>query len=215
MTEDDTIQDQPDPDQIGKWLRIGLVASLGLNIFLGGFVAARMLGPKPQAVAPEIVGLNLRGLPQGLSLQVREELEDSLREHQREIRRAYKDYRIQQREISQLLREEKLNEKAVARAYEQLRRLNVQVQGPIQRALVDAIRKMDTASRRQFVELRELPRHRRIGRPENVDGSRWRFEWKGEDGFQLDFDDHDMVFDFRTENEDTVEDDINDDNNNR
>lgn len=213
MAENNTIPDQQDITQVGKWLRIGLVASLGLNIFLGGFVAARMLGPKPQAVAPEIVGLDLRGLPQGLSLQVREELEDSLRDHQREIRRAYKDYRNQQREISQLLREEKLNEKAVAQAYEQLRRLNAQVQGPMQRALVDAIRKMDTASRRQFVEIRELPRVRRFGRPENVDGSRWRFEWRGKDGFQLDFDDHDMVFDFRTGDED--QDDINDDNNNQ
>lgn len=202
MAEDNAIQDQPDANRIGKWIRIGLVVSLGLNIFLGGFVAARMLGPKPQRVTPEIVGLNLRDLPQGLSQEVREDLEDSMRDHQREIRRAYKDYRDQQREINQLLREEKLNEQAVERAYVQLRRLNAEVQGPMQRALVDAIRKMDTASRRQFIELRELPRVGRIGRPENVDGARWRFEWKGEDGFQLDFDDHDMVFDFYTEDED-------------
>lgn len=185
MADDAKTPSQLTTDRVEKLVRLGLVASLGLNIFLGGFVAARMLGPKPPQDAPEIIGMNLRGLPQGLSSEVREKLEDSMREHRREIRRAYGDYRDQQREINQLLREEQLNEKAVARAYEQLRRLNAEIQGPMQRALVDAIRKMDVDSRRQIIDLREIPTVRRFGRPESVDGTRWRFDWKDEDGFQL------------------------------
>lgn len=196
MTEESGKLDQQSTDQIGKWVRIGLVISLGLNIFLGGFVAARMLGPKSPENDPEIVGLNLRGLPLGLSSEVREELENSMREHRHEIREAYRDYREQQREINQLLREDELNERGLERAYEQLRELNAEIQGPMQRALVDAMRQMDRDTRNRVIEMRKIPRVRRFGEPKSVDGSRWRFDWKGEDSFQLDMDEMDFLPDF-------------------
>lgn len=179
--------------RIEGWIRVALVASLGANIFLGGFIAARMLGPKPPPATPEIVDLNLRGLPQGLSSEVREELEDSMRSYRREIRHAYREYRDQQREINRLLVEERLNEPAIAEAHEHLRALNARIQGPIQRALIDAMKQMDAKTRRQMIELRQVSRKRRFGRPRSVDGSRWRFEWHDDDGFHLEMEDRDMI----------------------
>jgi uncharacterized membrane protein len=193
MREDGKNPEQPAAAGIEKWIRVALVASLGANIFLGGFVAARMLGPKQPHLAPEIVGLNLRGLPRDLPSEVREELEDSMRSYRREIRHAYREYRDQQRKINRLLVEERLNEPAIAEAHEQLRSLNAQIQGPIQRALIDAMKEMDAETRRQIIELRTVSRKRRFGRPKSVDGARWRFEWQDdEDGFRLEMDDQDM-----------------------
>ena len=171
---------------IEKWLRIALVASLGANIFLGGFVAARMLGPKSPQAEPEIIDLRLRGLPQGLSSEMREELEHSMRAYRHEIRNAYRDYRAQQREINELLVEEKLDERAITDAQRQLRGLNAQIQRQMQRALVDAMREMKAETRRGMIELRRIPRVRRFGRPESVDGARWRFNWRDGEGFQMD-----------------------------
>lgn len=171
---------------IEKWVRIALVASLGANIFLGGFVVARMLGPKPPRAELEFVDLRLRGLPQGLSSEMREELEHSLRAYRHEIRNAYGKYRKQQQEINELLVEEKLDLRAVAQAQQQLRRLNAQIQRQVQQALVDAVREMKAETRRNMIELRQVPRVRRFGRPESVDGARWRFNWRDGEGFQLD-----------------------------
>ncbi len=199
MSEDGSAPNQPNGQRIEKWIRIALIASLGANIFLGGFVAARMLGPKPLRTAPEIVDLNLRGLPQGLSSEVREELENSMRSYRREIRHAYREYREQQREINRLLVEERLNEPAIAKAHEQLRALNARIQGPIQRALIDAMSQMDAETRRQMIKLRQVSRKRRFGRPKSVDGSRWRFEWHDDDGFRLEMDDQDMIVEMHPE----------------
>lgn len=198
MSKDGKAPDQPVESGsaitgIEKWVRIALVASLGANIFLGGFVAARMLGPKPPQAGPEIADLRLRGLPQGLSSEVREELEHSLRAYRHEIRSAYREYREQQREINELLVEEELDERAITQAQRQLRRLNAQIQRQVQQALVDAMREMKTETRRGMIELRQIHRVRRFGRPESVDGARWRFNWRDDEGFQLDMDSHNMT----------------------
>lgn len=198
MSKDSKTPDQPVVNGstmagMDKWLRIALVASLGANIFLGGFVAARMLGPKPPQAEPEIIDLRLRGLPQGLSSEVREELEHSMRAYRHEIRDAYKEYRAQQREINELLVEERLDERAIIDAQRQLRGLNAQIQRQMQRALVDAMREMKAETRRGMIELRRIPKVRRFGRPESVDGARWRFNWRDGEGFQLDMDDHEMT----------------------
>ena len=198
MSKDGKTPDQPaetGPSATGleKWVRIALVASLGANIFLGGFVAARMLGPKPPRAEPEFVDLRLRGLPQGLSSEVREELEHSLRAYRHEIRNAYREYRDQEREINALLVEEELDERAITQAQRQLRTLNAQIQRQLQRALVDAMREMKTETRRGMIELRQIPTVRRFGRPESVDGARWRFNWRDDEGFQMEMDGHNMT----------------------
>lgn len=199
MSEDANTPGKPTDERMEKWIRIALAASLGANIFLGGFMAARMLGPRPAEQAPAIVDLNLRGLPQGLPSEVREELEDSMRVYRREIRHAYRDYRNQQREINRLLAEENLNEAAIAEAHEQLRDLNARIQGPMQQALIDAMREMDVETRRHIIELREVSKKRRFGRPKSVDGSRWRFDWQDDGSFQLEMDDRDLVVEIHPE----------------
>ncbi len=183
----------PDAENIGKWIRVALIASLGANIFLGGFIAARLVGPQPHLAAPTVIDLKLRSLPQGLSAEAREELEDSLRGNRHEIRSAYRDYRDQQREINRLLTDELLNEPEIMRAQSELRALNAQIQAQMQRALMEAVKEMKTEARRGMIELRRLPRVRRFGRPESVDGSRWRFNWRDGDGFQMDMDGREII----------------------
>lgn len=212
MSEDGKIPDlpiaaQPAAHWAEKWMRIALVASLGANIFLGGFVAARLLAVKEPSVRPEVIDLQLRGLPRGLSQEMREELEHSMRAYKREIRGAYGEYRSQQREINRLLVEERLDEKAITTAQRGLRALSAQIQHQMQRALVDAMRDMKAETRRGMIELRRIPQSRRHDRPDSVDGSRWRFSWRDEDGFQLDLNSDNMVMEYPTIDEPEPEED--------
>lgn len=185
----------PEAAGIEKWIRVALIASLGANIFLGGFIAARVIGPGPELTGLKVVDLKLRGLPQGLSAVAREELEDSLRGNRREIRSAYRDYQQQQREINRLLTEDLLNEPEIMRAQSTLRALNAQIQAQMQRALMHAVKELNIEARREMIELRRIPRLRRFGRPESVDGSRWRFNWRDGDGFQMDMDGRGIIVD--------------------
>lgn len=167
-------------------LGTALMLSLGLNLFLGGFLASRTLAPTQDDGPRRIVTVTPRGIPQGLPAHMIEELESQVREHRRELRRAYRDYRHQQREIERLLVADKVDREALERAYRQLRELSVRMQGPIHEAVIEAARRLDAADRQMIVQLPQMegePDALLFG-PGRIDGRRWQFDTDGQ-GFRF------------------------------
>lgn len=98
-----------------SWLMVALVASLGLNLALAGFVAGRLSqpGPAPAAMDPSLGMFRvLRGLPEPR----REALRPMVRDHMRELRGALRDMRRAQGRINGALAAEPLDPTALAEA---------------------------------------------------------------------------------------------------
>lgn len=191
------------PD-IKSWLSWALVASLGTNLFLGGFVVSRSMSQNSDKDLPKLVDIVVpRGIPQGLSIEVREQLENQVRLHRRELRIVYRDYSRTQREIGRLLAAEKFDTEALEQEYELLRELGVRIQIPIQDALIAAARDMDAANRRTIIQFQRLDENTiRFITPDRLDGRRWKFQ-RGE-GFQffMTSDDSDQLEDENDDNSD-------------
>ncbi len=186
MTEPTDMADLAKKVDAKTWLGWALAVSLGINLFLGGFVMSRSLSDNRSEDLPQLVDVVMpRGIPQGLSVEVREELENQVRSRRRELRDVYKDYARTQREIGRLLAAEEFDTRALEQEYELLRELGVRMQGPIHQAVIDAARGMDLANRRMIIEWHSLDNAPvRFVTPDRLDGRRWKFQRDGE-GFQF------------------------------
>lgn len=172
----------------GNWKTGALMASLAVNLFLGGFVVARLLKPEITAPPQPVVDLNLGSIPEGLPRAALERIEDAMHNRRHEIRNVYSNYRRTQRETVRLLMEEKLDEKALEEAYRQMRELSNLIQAPIQDAVVQALKDVSVAERRRMIRSERRQARKRSQPSTRVDGNRWRFELR--DGkVDLDFDD--------------------------
>ena len=127
------------------WVKVVLVSSLAGNLFLGGFIVARMLKPQSQLVSP-VVALDLQSVPEGMRGEALERIEDAMRDRRRELRRVYSDYRQTKRDAVRLLGEEQLNEEALRQVYEQMRELSTRIQEPIHGAVIEALKGVDVAT---------------------------------------------------------------------
>lgn len=164
--------DQTDKPQ---WLQKVLVVSLGLNLFLAGFLVAKEF-PTSDVSGSEPLTVSLSGLPQDISPQLREALETSFRKHSREVSKIYfdlNDARIKAREV---LQQQELNEKALEDALANVRELQIKIQGPIHEALIEAAKELDVENRRQLVLFGDTF-DRGIWQPRSIDGTRWRVEF--------------------------------------
>jgi uncharacterized membrane protein len=169
------------------WVKAVLMGSLALNLFLGGFIVARLLRPQPLPAKP-VVTLDFQSVPEGMQGEALERIEDAMRERRRELRRAYSDYRQARRDAVRLLGEEELNEQALKEVYEQMRELSNRIQEPIHGAVIEALRNVDVMERRRILQQQRLRGPRQIHRTDRVDGNRWRLEFRDGD-IELNFDD--------------------------
>ena len=175
-------------DQTNKpgWLQKVLFVSLGLNLFLAGFLFARGVDSIGPAQPPEPINVSLGGMPQDIPPELQESLEENFRKHSREVSRIYGDLieaRIVAREV---LQQEEFDEVALEEALAEVRELQIQIQGPLHEALVEAAMELDVEMRRELVLFGETF-DRGIWQPRRVDGTRWRVE----------FDDGEFVLDMK------------------
>lgn len=169
------------------WVKVVLVGSLALNLFLGGFIVARVLKPQPQLVRP-VVALNLQSVPDGLRGEALERIEDAMHERRHELRRVYSDYRQTRRDAVRLLGEVELNEEALRQVYEQMRELSVRIQEPIHGAVIEALKGVDVMERRRILRAQRLRHPHPVRRVNRIDGNRWYLEFRDGD-IELNFDD--------------------------
>lgn len=169
------------------WVKVVLVGSLALNLFLGGFIVARVLKPQSQLVRP-VVALNLQSVPDGLRGEALERIEDAMHERRHELRRVYSDYRQTRRDAVRLLGEVELNEEALRQVYEQMRELSVRIQEPIHGAVIEALKGVDVMERRRILRAQRLRHPHPVRRVNRIDGNRWYLEFRDGD-IELNFDD--------------------------
>jgi len=165
-------------EQTGKppWLQKALIVSLGLNLFLAGFLLAKGLQPGTIGPRPEPLTVNLSGLPQDIPPELRESLEDNFRKHSREVSMIYGDL-IEARIVArEALQQEQLDEVALENALAEVRELQIKIQGPLHEALIDAAKELDAEMRRELVMFGETF-DRGIWQPRNVDGVRWSVQF--------------------------------------
>ena len=166
-------------DQKRRWVGPVMAGSIILNVFLVGFVAARLVTPD-QSASDSTVEFQMRSLPAGLSPQARERLEDEIRARQDEMNAAYEELNATQERVNEILTSEKIDGLALERELANLRRLQMDVQGPIHRAFIEASTAMNREMRRELMRERQLERIERLRLPESVDGVNWSF--RVEDG---------------------------------
>ncbi len=169
------------------WVKVVLVSSLAVNLFLGGFIVARMLKPQLQLVRP-VVALDLQSVPEGMRGEALERIEDAMRERRRELRRVYSDYSQARRDAVRLLGEEQLNEEALRQVYEQMRDLSTRIQEPIHGAVIEALKGVDVMERRRILRWHRLRHPHPVRRVNRIDGNRWHLEFRDGD-IELNFDD--------------------------
>lgn len=157
-------------------LRNILIASLAVNVFLAGFVFARVLGPERGVPSPEPLAINLRGLPQDIPPQVREGLEQGFKPHRREVERAYRDLIRARIEIGEILNREDFSPEELERALKKVRELQIKIQGPLHQAFVESMKHLNAHERREFVFSVDSMETGGFWAPRRFDGARWRVE---------------------------------------
>ena len=157
------------------WLQKALIVSLGLNLFLAGFLLAKGLTPSDY-FPREPLSVNLSGLPQDIPPELRESLEDNFRKHSREVSMIYGDLSEARIVAREALQQEPLDEVALENALAEVRELQIKIQGPLHEALIDAAKELDAEMRRELVMFGETF-DRGIWQPRNVDGVRWSVQF--------------------------------------
>lgn len=144
-----------------KWLIALLVASLAVNLALGGFLIGRMSRPdRPAMLDPS---LSLFRVVRTLPDARRDAFRPTLRAHFRELRGDIRELREAQRGIEAVLTEEPFRPEALDEALTEFRTALLDSQQRNHRLLVDVAATMTADERAKLVEEMKRPRlmHRR------------------------------------------------------
>lgn len=137
------------PARWGKWL---VVASLLLNVFLLGAIAAgayRWVAKDPAAPAPARA---LRFAAQTLDAGQRQQFVDTLREARREVRPQLRAGREARRLVLERLAAPEFDRAAVKQALEQTRAADAAVRVHIEDSVLDFAQSLDPQQRQQFAQ---------------------------------------------------------------
>ena len=133
-----------------KWLVIGLVASLALNLALVGFLVGTESGPPPWhrgAFEP------VAGLPRLMGFLPKERRQELMEQHpRRRLRESLRDMRRAQRAMDAALAEEPFDAEALSTALARYRRHFADSQASSHAAFVAIAAQLTPQERRRFVE---------------------------------------------------------------
>jgi len=145
----------------GKWLAIGLTASLAINLFLAGVYASHWYlhsRGRPPAERPAMSDNN-RGIPpfldrmaEALPPDDRAKLNDTVSKHQPEISRIGASVREARRQARAAMTAENFDRAAAEKAFGELRDRNVRFQQSLHETLMDAAATLPAQARRQMIE---------------------------------------------------------------
>lgn len=161
------------------WTKNLLLGSVVLNVFLVGFLFAKVLEPAPEPT-PELANFTFSSLPSDIPVVLSEKLEKSFRPHQEEMRRAYGDLVSARVRVQDILVMEELDEVALEEALANIREFQIRIQGPMHAALIDAARDLDFEMRRKLAGFNKTFEGTGTWEIKRFDGARWRVEF--EDG---------------------------------
>lgn len=140
-----------------KWLGALLLASLALNFFVGGLIAARALGPKyergPGGPRPHI-DFNLREIAKALPEEERKAIRDNFRAKRKDMAPVHREMRATRDELGRLFAAEEVDEAAIRAAFERLRTLGVRLQTPVHETMINLALTLPHETRVKIIERR-------------------------------------------------------------
>jgi len=159
------------------WMRNLLLGSLGLNVFLAGFLFAKIIGPEAQDPNVQPIQFTLGSLPSDMPIAIREGLEDNFKLHSAEVREKYKELNEVRLRVGDILGMEELDQVALQRALEEIRELQLEIQIPMHQVLVEAAADLDAKTRRELLFPGTRLDARGLWGTRQFDGARWKVEY--------------------------------------
>jgi len=159
------------------WMRSLLLGSLGLNIFLAGFLFAKVLAPNTPDTPAQPVQFTMGSLPSDMPIEIREGLEDSFRAHSTEVREKYKKLEEARIKVGEILGVEELDQAALQKALEDIRELQVEIQIPMHQVLIEAATDLNAKERRELLFPGTRLDARGLWGVRQFDGARWKVEY--------------------------------------
>lgn len=142
-----------------KWLIGGIILLFALNLFLGGFLIARMMRPDPFSVFPK---MPLHKLMHDLSPESREKVKAVMAGRRPALHKAFQSMKQAQDRLQREMRAENPNRANLTAAFDDLRRSRADIEANLQDAFVEVIMTLPAKERQ------ELSLH--WYRPKNGDG---------------------------------------------
>lgn len=130
---------------------VALVASVGLNLFLGGLMAARMLksSGEREARMPAPVARLFDQLPE----TARESMQGAMRQRQGEMRQRVQSMRAARQSVAEKLGAEPYDRAAVEAALAELRQRQIDMRGVFHGALAETAAGLPVDQRRQIARI--------------------------------------------------------------
>ena len=160
------------------WMRNLLLGSAALNVFLAGFLFAKVLGPPDQPENHSPPTVNLGALPPGLPPRIREEFENNFRVHRQNVEENYEDLFQTRIKIWDIMEMVDFDEEALEEALKEIRGLQIEIQGSIHETMVETLRNMDPKMRQVFITGGKDGLKKGIWNHRQFDGSRWKVDIK-------------------------------------
>ncbi len=134
-----------------RWMIVALVASVGLNLFLGGLMAGRLLksGGEREARMPPPVARLFDQLPE----TARESMQGAMRQRQGEMRQRMQSMRAARESVGEKLAAEPYDRAAVEVALAELRQRQVDMRGVFHGALAETAAGLPLDQRRQLARI--------------------------------------------------------------
>lgn len=130
-----------------KWLIGGIILLFALNLFLGGFLIARMMRPDPFSIFPK---LPIHKLMRDLPPESRQKAKAIMAERRPALHKAFRSMKEAQDRLQREMRAEQINRAELTAAFDDLRRARADIEASLQDAFVEVIMILPAKERREL-----------------------------------------------------------------
>jgi hypothetical protein len=130
-----------------KWLAGGLILSLGLNLFLGGFLVTHMMRPDPFSIFPKIP---IRELIKDLPKEAREKAKASMQARHPVLHQQFEAMKQAQLRLQQAIKADPFNRDELDAAFDNLREKRAALEQNLQSGFVEIITMLPAEDRRNL-----------------------------------------------------------------
>lgn len=140
-----------------KWLISGLILSLGLNLFLGGFLVTHMMRPDPFGIFPKIpLHQLIREMPEA----TREKAKAIMHERHPLMHQQFEAVKSAQDQLQQSIKADQVSREALNGAFDNLRHARGDLEQTLQNSFIDIILMLPPEERKNLALHWYQPSHR-------------------------------------------------------
>ncbi|SDD31524.1 periplasmic heavy metal sensor [Kordiimonas lacus] len=156
-----------------KWILVLLAASLAVNLFIGGVMLGRQIRGEegPMGSPRERVEFNLRRLASYLPESEQDQLRMIMRDHRQKLRGHFREMRVSEQRIKDLLLAETVDLSALEAALDSHQTKAEELKAPLRDIILNVVAKLDQETRKALADdLFERRRPGPDGRPPRRSG---------------------------------------------